>query len=292
VQQAREAARRTECKNKLKQLVLAAHNFHDVNKKFPYNYYVGGNNWRPDSRSWSWIANLLPYIEQKGLYDQIRLGGTTAPRIPNDTVNGVRIRDNVLTAVRCPSDIAPEMSINAADSFGANTAVTSYKGVTGSNWNGGGFNISNPGGSNDGLERGNGIFDRSMDRRNNGSDFFTTNPTDALENFTAIRDVTDGTSNTFMIGESSNHFSQWAGFWGISNHTVSTCAIPPNYKQPNGTLWGRGDWPRNYSFHSFHPGGVQFAMGDGAVVFVNDNINIAIYRGLATKQGGETVQLP
>jgi prepilin-type N-terminal cleavage/methylation domain-containing protein len=292
VQQAREAARRTECKNKLKQLVLAAHNFHDVNKKFPFTYYDG--DFSGNSRGWSWIANMLPYIEQQALYDQIGLGGssTGAPLQMNATpTGGTQLQQVVLTAVRCPSDVAPEIATGVANISG-NVAVTSYKGVTGSNWAWGGLNISNPGGQNHGLDRGNGIFDRFMDQRNNNNTFFTTDPTAAQENFTAIKDVTDGTSNTLMIGESSNAWATHTGFWGFFNHSVSTCAHPPNFKQANGTMWGRGDWGNNYTFHSYHPGGVQFALGDGAVVFVNDNITIAIYRGLATKQGSEVVSLP
>jgi prepilin-type N-terminal cleavage/methylation domain-containing protein len=290
VQQAREAARRTECKNKLKQLVLAAHNFHDVHRKFPWTYY--DDRYATDSYGWSWIANMLPYIEQKALYDQIQLGRGTRPLHMNQSVGGRRLRQNVITALRCPSDISAELGTSIANGFSANggSALTSYKGVTGSNWDHNPNRVLNPGNSRDGLNRGNGIFDRFMDFRNRNTAF--TQRTDSRNNTTAIRDVTDGTSNTFMIGESSNDWATHTGFWGHFNHSVGTCAIPPNFKQANGTRYGRGSWQQNYSFHSFHPGGVQFAMADGAVVFVNDNINIAVYRGLATKQGSEPVQMP
>ena len=104
-----------------------------------------------------------------------------------------------------------------------------------------------------------------------------------------FRDVTDGLSNTLMVGESSNKISYHTGHWGFFNHTTATCAIPLNYKQSNGNLWSVGDWPHNYSFHSYHVGGAQFCLGDGRVRFISDNISTNIYRALATREGNEVL---
>ena len=165
VQQAREAARRSTCKNNLKQLGLAIHNFHDVFGEFPY--CVDDGNYSPSSRGWSWIAMVLPQIDQAPLYKQIRLppkfGGTPIPRTFNDVVNGIRVRQNLIPALGCPSDPASgQLSTVVANSFGNNggSAVTSYKGVSGCNWQWGGITIKNPGNNSNGLDHGNGIFDR------------------------------------------------------------------------------------------------------------------------------------
>ncbi|WP_166831952.1 DUF1559 domain-containing protein [Thalassoroseus pseudoceratinae] len=280
VQQAREAARRTECKNKLKQLALACHNFHDVHDKFPYSIHDGQYN--TSSRGWSWITQALPYLEQDNLHQEIKPGQGNTTMQMSATLNGQSVRYTILTAVRCPSDTADEISNSIANV--GNGAPTSYKGVSGSNWAWGDFNISQPGGSNHGLNRGNGMFDRRMEEHNGTINGDT--------NYTKFRDIVDGTSNTFMIGESSNELSSHTGFWGHFNHTTATCAIPPNYKQSNGDPWTRGDWPRNYSFHSFHPGIVQFAMADGTVFGISENIDIDVYRALATIKGKEVAAIP
>ncbi len=282
VQAAREAARRMSCQNNMKQLALACHNYHDTYKKFPYNQHDGAYN--VNSRGYSWIARVLPFIEQQPLFDSMQMGGAVLTM--NTTVNGTRIRQNPLAAIRCPSDITPPLSTRIANGFSANggSAPTSYKGVSGSNWAWGGFNISNPGGSNHGLNRGNGMFDRRMQETNGTSNADT--------NIVSFRDVTDGTSNTLMLGESSNEFCNHTGAWTHFNHTTGTCAFPPNYTQANGTPWSQTDWGRTYSFHSFHPGGAQFALADGSVTFVPETVDLIVYRGLATKQGREAVALP
>ena len=94
-----------------------------------------------------------------------------------------------------------------------------------------------------------------------------------------------------MVGESSNEIANHTGFWGHFNHSSGTCAIPLDYKQTNGDYYGRGDWPRNYSFHSLHTGGCNFALADGSVKFVRENIDLANYRAAATIRGGETLGL-
>ena len=194
VQQAREAARRTECKNKLKQLALSCHNFHDTLGKFPYTIHDG--QYSTSSTGWSWITVMLPYIEQNALYDEINPGASTGVLVMNQNIgSGQPVRQVVLEAVRCPSDVTQERASSIANGFN-DSAPTSYKGVTGSNWAWGGLNISNPGGSNHGLNRGNGMFDRRMVEANG-----TTNGDTATTEFS---DLVDGTSNTLMIGESSN----------------------------------------------------------------------------------------
>jgi prepilin-type processing-associated H-X9-DG protein len=106
-----------------------------------------------------------------------------------------------------------------------------------------------------------------------------------------MRKVTDGTSNTFMVGEcvvSQDYHS--AAFF--SDGSWASCGIPINY-----FLIGVSDdeirarWNEVRGFKSLHPGGVQFVMVDGSVHFVNESIDHNIYRGLATRDGGETATL-
>ncbi|MEZ6140304.1 MAG: DUF1559 domain-containing protein [Zavarzinella sp.] len=296
VQKVREAANRSKCTNNLKQLGVALHAYHDVNDGLPRTMH--DTNYSPGSRGWSWIAQLLPYFEQDNFYRLARPNEGVNAQPMNATVSGVVLRTYIIKTLKCPSDVSPDLGASVANSF-TGSAVTSYKGVTGSNWAwgrdplppNGTLNISNPGGSNHGLDRGNGAFDRMMELIRP-----LINPTQLPglipnENSTRFASITDGLSNTLVVGESSNRISQHTGFWGHFNHSVGTCAQPLNYKQPNGQPWGIGDWGNNYSFHSYHTGGANFCLGDGSVRFVRDSINIAVYRNAATIAGGETTSL-
>ncbi len=279
VQKVRAAAARASCTNNLKQLGVACHSFHDVQQRLPATYHDGQYN--TGSRGWSWLAHTLPYIEQDALYQAAGIANGAAALQMNGSVNGRPVRQIVIQTFRCPSDSAQKISNSVANGFN-NSAVTSYKGCSGANWAWGGVNIS-IGGSNHGLNRGSGIFDRRMIEVN-GTINGDTNEVTLLQ-------IEDGTSNTFMIGESSNRISNHCGFWGHFNHTTSTCAQPLNFRQSNGNIWGRGDWGRNYSFHSYHEGGANFCMADGSVTFVSDTIDINTYRGLATMANREVVSL-
>ncbi|NBS33323.1 MAG: DUF1559 domain-containing protein [Planctomycetia bacterium] len=96
---------------------------------------------------------------------------------------------------------------------------------------------------------------------------------------------------TFAVGETvpewCNHTS-----WFFFNHATATCGVPLNYRIEQGSAFlasAHGDWSRNYSFFSRHPGGGSFAFVDGSVAFIQDSIAIDVYRQLATISGGESV---
>lgn len=175
----------------------------------------------------------------------------------------------------CPSDIDGS---TLAVVEGVDVAVTSYKGVNGSNWAWGTYVNTGPTGNSNGIDFGDGIFDR-WGRHINGA-FHNQN------HEYAIKDVVDGTSNTLMVGESSNSkCNGHTGFWGHFNQTTGSCAIPMNLDtDPAGS-----NWPDNYAFHSYHEGGVQFCFADGSVHFLAESIDLATYRGLATRAGNEVV---
>src|SRR5262249_10092705 len=107
-----------------------------------------------------------------------------------------------------------------------------------------------------------------------------------------IADITDGTSNTFMVGEDLPILNIHAA-WAFANTACGTCGIGPNNNvKTNGSLFATNDWPNLYSFRSRHPGGLQFAQADGSVRFVNDSIPLSTYRAMCTRSGSEVVTLP
>lgn len=291
VQKVREAAARSQCQNNLKQLALGVHGFHDTYKYLPQNY---GNNggWGAGSAAWSWISDVLPYIEQQSMYNTAKLGNRVngKPTEPMNSASARPVTQSPIPIIRCPSDpdSASPLVTNPADLSGT-WAPTNYKGVCGSNWgNGDGrwnppqpnpYNLApNPGAGTfnfpnaNGLDDGNGVLDRSNGNRG--------------KRYTLVG-ITDGTSNTFMIGESTPQKCNWTGAWAYSNNASGTCAIHPNAKQTNGQDFLRTDWPNCYSFHSNHSGGVQFALGDGSVRFISDSIDILTYRCMGTRNGNE-----
>jgi prepilin-type N-terminal cleavage/methylation domain-containing protein len=284
VQQAREAARRSQCKNNAKQLGLAIHNYHDNFSAFPMSYTTDGA-FSVTSRGRSWMMGILPYIDQAPLYNSIDQNAPLAPAatspIPTPYTPNTIASFTIIVPFLCPSDstngngrLAGRSNLTG-DSFG----VTNYKAVAGNNWGwssaAGNFAYTHPtgrnAGSNNGLDAGNGWM-----CRNNRS----TGPI-----ITRMRDLTDGTSNVLFVGEAVAGRCSHTTWW-FFNHTTATCAIPLNYYQRNTTITA-GDWPVNYSFASQHTGGGHFTMGDGTVRFVSENIDLTLYRNLATIDGGE-----
>jgi len=192
----------------------------------------------------------------------------------------------VIAMLNCPSDQSPRTRTDAADiDTAAVMGVTSYKGVAGANW-GADFYPSDQNfstsyrnigtnGSYNGLERGDGIFWRG----------------DARFGSLRLERITDGSSNTFMIGEDVPELIIWNA-WAYSNGSTATCAIPPNtgVTIPPLGVADNEDWPNRYSFRSRHPGGLNFANADGSVRFVLETIPLQFYHALATISGADDVE--
>ena len=104
--------------------------------------------------------------------------------------------------------------------------------------------------------------------------------------------VSDGLSNTFFAGEDLPSINQHCD-WSFFNHATGTCAIPLNNALQAGQpgFNNIGDWPNVYSFRSRHSQGANFLIGDGGVRFVRQSIDLATYRALATRAGGEVATL-
>jgi prepilin-type N-terminal cleavage/methylation domain-containing protein/prepilin-type processing-associated H-X9-DG protein len=276
VQKVREAAARSSCSNNLKQLALAVHHYHDANRTFPRNgsRFAGGSGTCCIDTSWSWIARSLSFFEQDNL---LKDAG-----IDTRSMNGNPAIAATIKTLFCPSDTAlgTTPSTTRADQQvwgNAPSGLSNYKGVSGANWCWGDYPFIGTNGNCDcfyqnGTGKGDGIFFR----------------TDILFPL-RIENITDGDSNTLMIGEDVPEVSPWCG-WAYANHAVGTCAIPPNVnldrKYGAAPTW---NWPNTYSFRSRHAGGLNFAFADGSVHFISETIPLATYRALSTIQGNEVI---
>jgi prepilin-type N-terminal cleavage/methylation domain-containing protein len=285
VQAAREAARRAQCSNNLKQLGIAMHNYHDSIGSFPTSFWratpnVGGVN------SHSWIAMTLPYMEQGPIYNAINfsVGVAGGPGNVYGRMNHTALM-SPLNVLMCPSDPAPSISaIARADSGVGNNANSgpklSYLGNFGDNhnddpnyWPFQSLPTSRDNGFGEGRTF-TGIMSRS-----GGT--------------TSIRDITDGTSNTFAVGETLFESCNWFT-WPNPNGTTAGTSVPVNYKvtEHKGDANGRrdsGNWRVGFGFRSQHPGIVQFLFADGRVATIKESINRNIYRGLSTRSEGEII---
>jgi prepilin-type N-terminal cleavage/methylation domain-containing protein/prepilin-type processing-associated H-X9-DG protein len=279
VQKVREAAARMQCSNNLKQLGIAVHTYNDTFGRLPYNWSPNDYGYDDNGRSWSWLSQILPYIEQGNLYTQGQLGTAGAlagpqPAAPILSFNSAAaVHATMIKTFQCPSDPNSQtVSTNRANgSTGSGCGVTNYKGVSGSNWAWGSWTNNGPSGNNNGLDAGDGFFYRHDNRRS-----------------LTLLGVTDGLTNTLMVGEDLMAINVHCG-WPRANYSNGTVAIPLN----NGLVSGQpgfnnpGDWPNLYSFRSRHTGGANFALGDGSVKFVRQSIDIAQYRAAGTITGGE-----
>jgi prepilin-type N-terminal cleavage/methylation domain-containing protein len=261
VQQVREAARKSQCQDHLHNLGIAVMDYEGTHMVIPPGQlrgYVNPNEW---GSGFSWGAMLLPFIEQKPLYDQL-VFETAAYTDPNKTtirsVNGIDL-------ALCPSDSdrPPTRAIHAtADAnYMSSIPATSYFASTGAFWH----------------------WSDSTDRRvANG--VFVIDPANKV----TISSITDGTSNTIAIGEKA--YQVWTGgsFLGVQHATqtpgsgtdAACCQdwylgmgyIAPNTGYQFGVPTTPGN-PRNTGFSSPHAGGVQFVFMDGKVNFISETVD-------------------
>ena len=286
VQSAREAARRMSCQNNLKQLMIAFHNHHDTHGHFPYSWW--DEEYGPFAKSRSFLQRTLPFIEEGSVHSQINWD------LPQGVgINKILSNTTIQTYV-CPSD--------ADDVMGQQPAATSYFGCAGSNWEGG-WNTGGGGnpwhwpspagryqGQTHGHQRGNGIICRGRSHELNWGRIM---PVDDRIKWSQIpiKKITDGTGNTFAVGEA---VAAWANpeSWFYSWSTHRHCAMPPNYVKPGTTREeNAGDWPNSWGFHSRHPGGVHFGICDGSVQFINDAVDLALYRSLSHMDDGQITEM-
>jgi prepilin-type N-terminal cleavage/methylation domain-containing protein len=281
VQAAREASRRSQCANNVRQIGIALHNYHDIFLAFPINYRPKGTTGAADYATWSWMQGILPFIEQSNLYNTMSVSERMS--LPNN----LKVAETPIKTYLCPSDGLTRNGMMSGRSDGGGTkAVQNYKACSGAAWNWAFVNTDNVrwgSTESNGLTKCDGLI---------CSNSQGTPPSDmnwVMKNMTRFATVADGTSNTFAIGEAIPAWSNWT-WWYCQNAAVATCGVPLNYKRGVEKLEASAaNWNRNYSFYSLHPSGANFGMTDASVRFVPDNIDLVLYRALATTEGGESV---
>lgn len=315
VQSAREAARRMSCANKLKNVGLATLNHHSAQRHFPVSmgYTEGHEAPGREQPCAGWILNTLPQLEQQALYDRFKEGGAfegsyfkSFCRTPREgfglgsTKNGIVVPELMreqLPVLQCPSD--DSVQSNSEEQFqwvGCEVSLTSYKGVLGDTFLGSGdpeANIGSDGGffGNEESRFPSGIYDKRptardchRDTRCRGIFYRHT-----FQRPVTIAKITDGTSNTFMIGEDVPEFNKHSTAF-YSNGDWCSCNIPLNsgLNHPEPDVYARAWWDAQ-GFRSRHPGGANFCLADGSVRFVAETVDNTLYRTSCTRNGGEVV---
>lgn len=319
IQAAREAARRSGCSNNLKNLGLAALNHHDVMKHFPVSNggpYTGESPVSMPQSGAGWILNMLPQLEEQSLYDQFKAGGAFEGQFVvgaalspigsgygiGSSKNGIfvgKLLQTVLPVLICPSDPTNErVRTTQRELEGVPVAVTNYKGVLDDTFLGQTFGgtVSN---DDPGVKYPSGIYDEpppvtltgeTRDCHNNlrCRGFFFRQ---SFQRPVKISSVIDGTSHTFMIGESLPDYDiHSAAFY--ANGDWCSCNLPlNNLLNVDPSTLNLQFWWEQQSFRSRHPGGAQFCLADGSVRFVAENIDNQTYRVACTRNGGEPLPL-
>lgn len=275
VQAAREAARRMQCRNNLRQIGLALHNYIDSHKTFPISW--GENRFSTASRNASWMTLLLPYVDHPGLYSTINF---SLPLDPNHR----DIAAMPITLYLCPSDTGSPVREDRthAQTFNVSfpVAITNYRGVAGNNWAWGGFTHRDTVGRNageiDGFRYGNGIFSGGYLEPAFFGPPLVTRPAD----------IKDGMSNTLAVSESVGDWCAQA-WWFWFSWQCGTTAVPINHCAHQPDCFD--DWQQNFGFHSRHTGGANFLKADGSVTFFPESIDLTVYHALGSIEGGEVI---
>ena len=276
VQQAREAARRSTCKNNLKQIGLALHNYHDVHMVFP-PALVAENKWLvegPRFANWSWGAMIAPHMDLTSSYEALQVGRIRASESVANGTQSQAVFQTPVPSFKCPSDPAPDLNdrrrIRGTNVGNVSTALSNYVINHGANW----F-----------LPRG---FGASMNAWDLAQGPFN------VDSNTSLADFQDGPSQTILVGEriyddpdggfgdSDTEYHSAGNVWASRSDGLN------NLTTGHGSVWWAGladvafcgrqfingtvGWEDRMGASSRHFGGAQFLMGDGRVIFLSENI--------------------
>jgi prepilin-type N-terminal cleavage/methylation domain-containing protein/prepilin-type processing-associated H-X9-DG protein len=288
VQAAREAARRSQCQNNLKNLALATLNYESANGALPPGRWGcdGAANVNCSPFEWSRAASgfipMLPYIEQPALFASIDVKNgpwKTPNNVPERDAsppghgNNQKLVETSLQIMNCPTDMK-EQFVDFKPEREATGSYAFSNGTRGPR-NGSGhapkYRVPNAGKGN------NGVFMYVQGDERHG---------------TKLKEISDGTSNTMFLGETiDGHLKETRNRWTAAGRYVDSMRSTEN---PMNAAVGFGwsehdleDYPTTGAFASRHPSGGQFAFGDGRVEFLSEDIALGVYRALSTRDGGE-----
>ena len=294
VQAAREAARRSQCSNNLKQLGIALHMYHDTNKWFPPGAVFHGGattapNAQPINHRGSMHIRLLPFIEQQALYQLFNFStGTDGQMVAS---GGRWLKGEPVQVYICPSDTNRRTNNNNNGAWPAN-----YTGNMGPS-----ADISNNGNCSCPLHPTFKTFSRPGTSVNNPAGPFSRN---GWNYQSRMSDCTDGLSNTIYMGEVRadcsdharagwSHSNKWGTFTqpGI-NFDSCFPSVAEAQREGKDPCYARCNWNSETSFKSLHPNGAQFVFGDGSVRFLPQNIDLKTYNWLGDKADRKAVSVP
>lgn len=260
VQAAREAARRMQCSNNLRQLGLAVHNYESAHKRIPSGWTDNGQSGEP---GWGWSSALLPFMEGGNLHNLID------DRLSIDNAYHSQVRTTVVPTFLCPSDSGENLFTISEGHAHTHLTLTNKS-----------IDIDAGGNPLFEIAKSNfvgmfGTFElEDAPYQGNGMYFGNSR--------VKFRDVTDGLSNTLMIGERSSRLGQSIWHGNI-----------PEATEPHARILGVADHSPNHSdghfedFRSYHTGGVNFMRADVSVRFLSETIDDIVYQAMSTRNGGE-----
>ncbi len=304
VQAAREAARRMQCSNNLKQQGLALHNYHDTYGNFPPGAYPQSP---PRGRQPSWIFRTFPYMEQQVIYEQATFNGTDWTGQDQPDRNWALKNGTTVPTYRCPSNDMPQMDSQGTNSdtraLGAPDAISvqvaDYAGIAGTYYDPRNMtNNPSPNRSNYGLATFNGVM---------ASVGGTAQP-----GYVDFASITDGSSNTICIGEESSYYidsitnarsdcraSNWAGgMWtcapaGDSDWWLNLTVVryPINWNNATDGSHCPG-YKKHTIIRSNHPGGAMVTRADGSVSFLTESMDLNLFMKLCSRNDGMVISEP
>jgi prepilin-type N-terminal cleavage/methylation domain-containing protein/prepilin-type processing-associated H-X9-DG protein len=261
IQAARESARRMSCTNNLKQIGLALHLYHDARQGLPAGWTAYDANKKPyalGTPGWGWATRILPFME---------LGSVSKNsidfKLPFSDPANAYVRTLYIAEFRCPSDPTKLTFVDAEDPLQQELAVGNYVGVFGTG------NIHDSATVPAGQKfTGDGVFYHN-----------------SAVNF---RDIRDGLSHTFAVGERSSalSYSTWVG--SPANDDCGPGMVLGSAIYPPNSLGFAGD-PDPHNFSSKHSKGTNFCLADGSVRLVDQNIDAAVYQALCTRAAGDSI---
>ncbi len=293
VQAAREAARRMQCQNNLKQLGLAIHLYADQNGVFPPNgapnWVFGGSPYLADEYKGGYLIRVLPFIEQQAIFDRVVFNvNPEVNSFLDPPTNTLPVYKEVVGAFLCPS--ADKKFWPGGGSDGREGALSYY-----------GMSVGNAR-SMAPCDLGGGMWHTSPTLARHGDSMAAnriSGPFASTFWSASFADIPDGTSNTIAMGEILPECNQGArdgwmhinALWTMTTAPINyvTCPDEPGYDTNPSSCRNESSWGTSVGFKSKHPGGAGFVLCDGSTQFISDNIDYETYQKLGDRWDGQII---